>query len=120
MHLVQDQYVHEALTAKELLSSEGGIHTESMAPMLGGGFHGELEQLGYEIVPARWQARNLLGKVIAEERCTYLPVLLDITEEDNVWVYLESNYTPEEAYRIFEVWCTDFVATIHDELVQAL
>lgn len=122
MQVVKEEYRDDALTAKEILSSEGGFYPESMAPLLGGyglGHHGKLMKLGHPVIVADFICKSEKGRLLGQQTSVFLPVLLDIDEDGNdVWVYTLEGMSPDDAYKLFEVWAKMFVAEVHADLTE--
>ena len=65
--MIAEDYRGIALQVKEMLSSDSGYVKESAAPMIGGGFTGDLMPVGYEVFPVRQICKTNLGKTLMDE-----------------------------------------------------
>jgi hypothetical protein len=107
--MIQEDYKEIALTVKELLSSSSGRFDVSMAPMIGGGFTGDLMPVGYSVFPVRQICKSQMGKVLMDEITMFFKKIIDIDEDNDIIIYAETNLLPNETVRILEAWMQRFM-----------
>jgi hypothetical protein len=114
--MINEEFVELALQVKEMLSSESGYVKESVAPMIGGGFTGDLMPVGYEVFPVRQICRTNLGKTLMDQVHMFYKTIIDIDDDNDMIAYVESSLNPNEYTRILEFWMHRFVEEKLDEL----
>jgi len=117
--MINEDHQEQALLVKEMLSSESGYYTESMAPLIGypKAFHGTLFPTGLQVIPCKLQSTNGLGKVLMDTLDIYKEVSALINEDgDTMKIYANENLLPEEMYRVLESWCHSFYEKRMNEL----
>lgn len=114
--MIQEEFRELALQVKEMLSSDSGYVQESVAPMIGGGFTGDLIPVGYKVLPVRQILKTDLGKTVMDQVTMYYQKVVDIDDDNDMIVYSEASLLPEEAVRILEVWMQGFIEEKIDEL----
>ena len=114
--MIQEEFKELALQVKEMLSSDSGYVKESVAPMIGGGFTGDLMPVGYHVFPARQVCRTGLGKTLMDEVTMFHQKVIDIDDDNTIIVYAESSLLPNETIRILESWMQRFLEETMYEL----
>ena len=114
--MIQEEFQKLALQVKEMLSSDSGFVKESVAPMIGGGFTGDLMPVGYAVFPVRQICKTDLGKTLMDQVTMFYQKVIDIDDENDMVVYSEASLLPEETIRILEVWIQRFIEEKLDEL----
>ena len=114
--MIQEEFRELALQVKEMLSSDSGCVHESVAPMIGGGFTGDLIPVGYKVLPVRQLCKNDLGKTLMDQVTMYYQKVVDIDDDNDMIVYSEASLLPEETVRILEVWMQRFIEEEINEL----
>ena len=114
--MIQEEFKELALQVKEMLSSDSGFVKESVAPMIGGGFTGDLMPVGYAVFPVRQICKTDLGKTLMDSVTMFYEKVIDIDDENDMVVYSEASLLPEETIRILEVWIQRFIEEKLDEL----
>ena len=114
--MIQEEFKELALQVKEMLSSDSGFVKESVAPMIGGGFTGDLMPVGYAVFPVRQICKTDLGKTLMDQVTMFYQKVIDIDDENDMVVYSEASLLSEEAIRILEVWMQRFIEEKLDEL----
>tara|TARA_R110000772_G_scaffold131537_1_gene239784 strand:- start:22 stop:366 length:345 start_codon:yes stop_codon:yes gene_type:complete len=114
--MINEEFSELALQVKEMLSSESGYVRESVAPMIGGGFTGDLMPVGYEVFPVRQICKTNLGKTLMDQVHMFYKTIIDIDDDNDMIAYVESSLNPNEYTRILEFWMNRFVEEKLDEL----
>lgn len=114
--MIQKEFKELALQVKEMLSSDSGFVKESVAPMIGGGFTGDLMPVGYAVFPVRQICKTDLGKTLMDQVTMFYQKVIDIDDENDMVVYSEASLLSEETIRILEVWMQRFIEEKLDEL----
>jgi len=114
--MIQEEFRELALQVKEMLSSDSGYVQESVAPMIGGGFTGDLMPVGYHMFPVRQICKTELGKTLMDQVTMFYQKSIDIDDDNDMVVYSEASLLPEETVRILEVWMQRFIEERVDEL----
>ena len=114
--MIQEEFQKLALQVKEMLSSDSGFVKESVAPMIGGGFTGDLMPVGYAVFSVRQICKTELGKTLMDSVTMFYEKVIDIDDENDMVVYSEASLLPEETIRILEVWIQRFIEEKLDEL----
>tara|TARA_Y100000114_G_C11575976_1_gene238728 strand:- start:115 stop:459 length:345 start_codon:yes stop_codon:yes gene_type:complete len=114
--MIQEEFKELALQVKEMLSSDSGFVKESVAPMIGGGFTGDLMPVGYAVFPVRQICKTDLGKTLMDSVTMFYQKVIDIDDENDMVVYSEASLLSEETIRILEVWMQRFIEEKLDEL----
>jgi hypothetical protein len=114
--MIQEDFKELALQVKEMLSSDSGYVKESVAPVIGGGFTGELMPVGYKVFPVRQVCKSQLGKVLMDQITMFHEKVIDIDSDNDMIAYVEASLTPIEYTRIIEIWMNQFLEEKVDEL----
>jgi hypothetical protein len=114
--MIAEDYRGIALQVKEMLSSDSGYVKESAAPMIGGGFTGDLMPVGYEVFPVRQICKTNLGKTLMDERTFFVKRVIEIDEGNDMIAYVESSLQPIEYTRVLEAWASGFIVQQIDDL----
>ena len=114
--MINEEFSELALQVKEMLSSDSGYVKESVAPMIGGGFTGDLMPVGYEVFPVRQICRTNLGKTLMDQVHMFYKTIIDIDDDNDIIAYVESSLNQNEYTRILEFWMNRFIEEKLDEL----
>jgi hypothetical protein len=114
--MIQEEFRELALQVKEMLSSDSGYVKESVAPVIGGGFTGDLMPVGYKVFPVRQVCKSQLGKVLMDQITMFHEKVIDIDSDNDMIAYVEASLTPFEYTRIIEIWMNQFLEEKVDEL----
>ena len=114
--MIAEDYRGIALQVKEMLSSDSGYVKESAAPMIGGGFTGDLMPVGYKVFPVRQICKTNLGKTLMDQVHMFHETIIDIDDDNDIIAYVESSLNPNEYTRILEFWMNRFIEEKINEL----
>ena len=98
----------EVLLQVLLMLTDKTYYPESMAPMIGGGAHGELYPVGELILPCLSIWRTDKGKVMGRSFDHYYHKRIDITESESICIFKHKSMYTNETVLVLAAWAHDF------------